>query len=68
MRRISVPTLVIGHDRDVIHPLAYARHLAEKIPGARLVKITSKAEGRSNYIADFRKAMGDFLKDLKDND
>ncbi|NEI73807.1 alpha/beta fold hydrolase [Rhizobium lusitanum] len=66
--RISMSTLVIGHDRDVIHPLAYARHLAEKIPGARLVKITSKAESRSNYIADFRKAMGDFLKELKDND
>ncbi len=66
VRRISVPTLVIGHDRDVIHPLGYARHLAEEIPGARFVKITSKAESRSNYIADFRKAMGDFLKDLKD--
>ncbi|MFK0161260.1 alpha/beta fold hydrolase [Rhizobium sp. NPDC090279] len=68
VQRISMPTLVIGHDRDLIHPLSYAQDLAQQIPGARFVKITSKAESRSQYQADFRKAMGDFLKDLKNND
>lgn len=68
LRQIAVPTLIIGHDRDVIHPFAYAQALAERIPSARLVKITPKAGSRSQYLADFRKAMSDFFKELTDND
>ena len=36
IRRIAVPTLVIGHGRDLAHPLAHAEALAALIPGARL--------------------------------
>lgn len=68
VREIAVPTLIIGHDRDVIHPLAYAQVLAETIPTARFVKITSKAENRSQYLADFQTAMRNFFKELTDND
>ncbi|MFK0166924.1 alpha/beta fold hydrolase [Rhizobium sp. NPDC090279] len=68
VRQISMPTLIIGNDRDPIHPIAYAEGLAERISGARFVKITSKAESRSQHQADFRRAMGAFLKDLKAND
>lgn len=68
LRQIAVPTLVIGHDRDVIHPLALAQSLAEAIPTARFVKITPKAENRSQYVADFQMAMGNFFKELTNND
>ncbi|NKL75545.1 alpha/beta fold hydrolase [Rhizobium leguminosarum] len=61
---LSMPTLIIGHDRDSIHPFPYAGTLAERIAGARLVQITSKTESRPQYVADFRLAMGNFLKEL----
>ncbi|NEJ83554.1 alpha/beta hydrolase, partial [Rhizobium leguminosarum] len=61
---LTVPTLVIGHDRDSIHTLSHARALAERIAGARFVQITSKTESRPQYVADFRLAMGNFLKEL----
>ncbi|MCF3642048.1 alpha/beta hydrolase [Rhizobium sp. TRM95111] len=62
--RISVPTLVIGHEKDAIHPIAHARSLAERISAARFVRITPKAESRAQYAADFRHAMSIFLKEL----
>jgi pimeloyl-ACP methyl ester carboxylesterase len=65
LARISVPTLVIGHERDVIHPIAYAHAIAEKIPSARFVQITPKAESRARYIADFHRAMSTFLKEFR---
>lgn len=58
---ISVPTLVIGHERDVIHPLAHARALAGMIPGARLVEITPKALDKTRYLQEFRAALLAFL-------
>ena len=58
---IAVPTLVIGHVDDLVHPLAYARRLAATIPGARLVEITSKAANRDRYVAEFRSALSDFF-------
>lgn len=61
---IPVPTLAIGHERDLVHPMTHAQALAEKIPGARFVQITPKAESKANYVADFHHAMHNFLKDL----
>jgi pimeloyl-ACP methyl ester carboxylesterase len=58
---VRVPTLVIGHGRDWIHPLDHARALAAMIPGARLVEITPKALGKQRYLADFRAALDAFL-------
>jgi pimeloyl-ACP methyl ester carboxylesterase len=58
---IAVPTLVIGHGRDLAHPLAHAEALAALIPGARLVAITPKATDRAGYVRDFRAALGGFL-------
>jgi pimeloyl-ACP methyl ester carboxylesterase len=37
--QIAAPTLVIGGTADQMTPFKYAAHLAEKIPGARLVMI-----------------------------
>ena len=61
---IAVPTLVIGHGRDVVHPLGHAQALAAMIPGARLVEITPKADDAGAYRADFRAALAAFLKEL----
>ncbi|MBB2750789.1 UNVERIFIED_ORG: pimeloyl-ACP methyl ester carboxylesterase [Rhizobium aethiopicum] len=61
---LALPVLVIGHDRDSIHPLGHARALAAQIAGARFVQITPKTESRPQYVADFRLAVGNFLKEL----
>ncbi|NRP21750.1 putative non-heme bromoperoxidase BpoC [Ensifer adhaerens] len=64
VRNLSVPTLVIGHELDVIHPLSYAQLLAGMIPAARFAQITPKVEDRARYVADFRLSVSNFLKDL----
>jgi DNA-binding SARP family transcriptional activator/pimeloyl-ACP methyl ester carboxylesterase len=38
---ISVPTLVVHAERDVIAPIGMARYMAERIPGAELVTLDS---------------------------
>ena len=64
IRGIDKPTLVLGHGRDAIHPLAYAETLASMIRGARLVVITAKADDRRRYVQDFRDALHEFLVPL----
>lgn len=61
---ITVPTLIIGHRRDLIHPLAYATTLATLIANSRLIEITSKACDRARYVSDFHAALSGFLKDF----
>ena len=61
-RGISVPTLVIGTVEDTIHPLCFAATLAATIPGATLVKITSKSVDPISHSAEFRAALADFLQ------
>jgi pimeloyl-ACP methyl ester carboxylesterase len=62
LRSISIPTLVIGHRIDSVHPFALAKEVAELVPGAKLVEITPKAQNRARYISDFQTALHDFLK------
>lgn len=45
-RAITAPTLIIGHENDLIHPFSDAENLAEQIPGARLVEAHSMLELR----------------------
>lgn len=45
-RKISVPTLVIGHKRDMLHPFTDATNLVEEIAGARLLEANSLLELR----------------------
>jgi pimeloyl-ACP methyl ester carboxylesterase len=59
--RIDVPTLVIGHSRDLAHPLGYAQRLASLIPEAELGTITPKARDREAYRRQFRENLADFL-------
>ncbi len=64
LKAMKAPTLVVGHGRDFVHPLAYAHYFAQKIPGARLVEITPKATDPVAYAQDFRSALASFLKGL----
>lgn len=45
-RAIDVPTLVVGHAADPVHPAADAAMLAEEISGARFIRATSVFEWR----------------------
>ena len=65
IRGVEVPTLIIGHDRDAVHPLAIAQGFAALMPRARLVTITPKAESRERYRDDFRVALSVFLKEFR---
>lgn len=59
---IAVPTLVVGHEQDHVHPLAYARELARTIPGAELATITPKAADKPRHVEEFRAAVDAFLR------
>jgi pimeloyl-ACP methyl ester carboxylesterase len=67
LQRLRVPTLVIGHGVDAVHPLATAALLADRIPGARLQHITPKAADLSAHLAELRQALQDFLTHLPPN-
>ena len=62
--RIDVPTLVIGCDHDVVHPLATAECLAGLIPGSRFVAVTAKAIDRTAYVAQFGAALAHFFDEI----
>jgi pimeloyl-ACP methyl ester carboxylesterase len=62
LNAIAIPTLVIGHSDDHVHPLSMAEEISAAIPHARLVRITAKAHNKSRYVSDFQTAMHDFLK------
>ena len=64
INNIALPTLVLGHELDVIHPFQYAAQLSELIPNASLVKITPKASDASAYRTDFKQALTHFLGGL----
>lgn len=57
---IACPTLVIGNDLDVIHPLKIAREVASLIPRAKFSEITSKSISKARYLADFRAELTEF--------
>lgn len=46
-RRITAPALVVGHQRDPIHPFADAAMLAEELPNAEFVQARSILEWRA---------------------
>ncbi len=46
-RAISVPTLVIGHKRDLLHPFTDATNLVDEISGARFLQANSILELRT---------------------
>jgi pimeloyl-ACP methyl ester carboxylesterase len=64
VQAINVPTLVIGHGRDAVHPIAHAATLGAMIPHARFVEITPKADSKSRYLSDFQAALSAFLMEF----
>ncbi len=64
LRSICVPTLIIGHENDLAHPLASARRLAAIIPNALLKIITPKAVDKEKYRQDFRRDLSGFFAAL----
>ena len=63
-RALDLPTLVIGHGEDFVHPLAMAQELAAALPRARLVEIAPKASAPERHVHEFRTAVRDFLDTL----
>ena len=61
---LAIPTLVIGHAEDLVHPLAIAEAIAATIPGAILARIPPKQSARPAHVAAFRAAVTDFLASL----
>jgi len=45
-RMLQMPTLVIGHNRDPIHPFSDSDQLVHEVKGARLVEASSILELR----------------------
>ena len=61
---LSMPTLVIGTEKDVVHPMDIAKKLASMIPHARLVQVTSKSEDRDTYVAEVKESLHHFLTEV----
>lgn len=61
IRTIAMPTLVIGHARDAVHPLSFAKTLVDWIPNASFAEITPKAVDPHAYRRDFKVALTRFL-------
>ena len=61
---LTVPTLVCGTDKDVIHPFAHAERLAALIPGATLFELPPKGHGRPAHITALHAAISRFLREL----
>ena len=66
VRSIAVPTLVIGHRIDAVHPIEFAQTLADRITGSQFVEITPKAADKPKHVADFRKVMEQFLTSISE--
>lgn len=63
LARARVPTLVIAHRFDTLHPMADAHHVADQVPDARLVVVSSIAELRVRP-ARHASIVDRFLRDL----
>jgi pimeloyl-ACP methyl ester carboxylesterase len=61
LRNLEIPTLIIGHDIDYIHPHSYAAAISQLIPRSQLVLVTPKAVNKAAYLRDFHTAVSSFL-------
>ncbi|MCZ7526627.1 MAG: alpha/beta hydrolase [Acidimicrobiia bacterium] len=62
LERVEVPTLVVAGDEDAEMPLRYARELAHRLPGARLLVL--EGAGHKCFLEQpdaFARAVGAFL-------
>jgi pimeloyl-ACP methyl ester carboxylesterase len=64
---LDVPTLVVAHRHDPIHPFAYGRILADAIPGARLVEVTARSVNRRQHAAEMQHNLATFLRQMSED-
>jgi pimeloyl-ACP methyl ester carboxylesterase len=62
LRNLEIPTLIVGHEIDYIHPLSYATALSQLIPRSQFVRITPKAVSKATYLENLHKAIAHFLE------
>jgi pimeloyl-ACP methyl ester carboxylesterase len=62
--RLHLPTVVIGQEHDLAHPIGMAEQLVALIPGARLVRVTPKGQDRAQHSKEVRLALANFLSEL----
>lgn len=55
---IEVPALVVGHPRDLLHPLDDAAALAAELPNARFLRVSSVIEARTQPTRIVRELVG----------
>lgn len=63
LRRIRVPTLVLGNRLDAIHPFQFAEEFAREIPGAILGEVTPKSVSKDGHTADVQRFLEACLKE-----
>lgn len=59
----GVPTLVIAHGGDPLHPVADAEYVAERVPGARLERVSTILELRL-HTGRYAELVSGFLADV----
>jgi len=64
LRAVTCPTLVVGCDRDPLHPLEYAQIWAGLIPDAKFQLVASSADDVPQHRRDVRWAIADHLARL----
>jgi pimeloyl-ACP methyl ester carboxylesterase len=64
VRSLALPALVIGHERDYIHPYSHAMTLADLLPNSTLKDVTPKATSKALYISDLHRAISEFLEEI----
>jgi pimeloyl-ACP methyl ester carboxylesterase len=62
---IRVPTLVLAHHQDPVHPFHFGVALARTIRGARLVRLTPKSVDRERHATEIQQALTEFLEPFR---
>lgn len=57
LARLTMPALVIGCEPDYVHPIAYAREWASRLPSATFVQVPCKATGLGEHYQGVREAI-----------
>jgi len=65
LRTIAQPTLVIGCDRDPLHPISFARIWSALIAGSSLEFVVPSADDVSRHRQEVRRGVGAFLRRLE---
>jgi pimeloyl-ACP methyl ester carboxylesterase len=66
-KRIELPTLIVGHSRDPVHPFSDSGMLTEELPNARLLEASSILEWRFSPKR-LNAALAEFLAEVYDSE